>query len=69
VAYAHEDVEGLFQKVTLLEGELAEVHRARETVEEMFRSLFDMSANGMLRLVVSEKEHQEQFEELSLPWA
>jgi hypothetical protein len=57
VAYAHEDVEGLFQKVTLLEGELAEVHRARETVEEMFRSLFDMSANGMLRLVVSEKEH------------
>jgi hypothetical protein len=69
VASAHEDIEGLFQKVTLLEGELAEVHRARETVEEMFRSLFDMSANGMLRLVVSEKERQEQFEELSLPWS
>jgi hypothetical protein len=32
---AHEDAEGLVQMVALLEGELAEVHRARETVEDL----------------------------------
>jgi hypothetical protein len=42
------------------------VHRAREAVEEKFRSLPDVSAEGMRWLVVSKKEHEEQFEELSL---
>jgi hypothetical protein len=68
-ASTREDIVGLVRKVALLEGELAEPHRAREAVEEKFCNLFDMSANGMQWLVVSEKEHREQFEELSLLWA
>jgi hypothetical protein len=49
-----------------IKGELAEVHLAREVVEEKFCSLFDASADGVQRLVVSKMECQEQFEELSL---
>jgi hypothetical protein len=49
-----------------IEGELAEVHLAWEVVEEKFHSLFDASADGVQRLVVSKMECQEQFEELSL---
>jgi hypothetical protein len=30
---AHEDIDSLIQKVTRLEGELAEAHRAREVAE------------------------------------
>jgi hypothetical protein len=46
-ASTREDIVGLVRKVALLEGELAEPHRAREAVEEKFCNLFDMSANGM----------------------
>jgi hypothetical protein len=38
---------GLLCKVTLFEGELAEVRQAREVAEEKFRSLSDASANGV----------------------
>jgi hypothetical protein len=38
LASAHEDAEGLIQKVTLLEGKLAEVRQTREVAEEKFRS-------------------------------
>jgi hypothetical protein len=55
--------------VTLLEGELAKAHQAREVAKEKFHTLFDASANGARRLVVSEMEHREQFEELFLSWA
>jgi hypothetical protein len=53
---AHEDTGGLVQKVTLLEGELAEARQAREAIEEKFCNLSDMSADGVRRLVVSEDE-------------
>jgi hypothetical protein len=45
--------------VTLLEGELAKAHQAREVAKEKFHTLFDASANGARRLVVSEMEHRE----------
>jgi hypothetical protein len=38
-------------------------------VKEKFCSLSDVSADGLQWLVVSEKEHQEHFEELSFLWA
>jgi hypothetical protein len=41
-----EDAKGLLRKVTLLEGELAEAHRAQEVVEEKFHILSDASADG-----------------------
>jgi hypothetical protein len=55
LASAHEDVEGLVRKVTLLEGELAEAHRAREVAEENFYGLSDATADGVRRLVVFER--------------
>jgi hypothetical protein len=69
LASAHEDVEGLVQKVTLLKGELAEARRAWEVAEEQFYSLSNASGDGAWRLVVSKMEHREQFEELSFLWA
>jgi hypothetical protein len=63
---AHEDVEGLVQRVILLEGEHVEVHWAQEVVEEKFYSLSNTSVDGAWWLVVSEIEHREQLEELSL---
>jgi hypothetical protein len=65
LASAREDAEDLVQKVTLPEGELVEVLQALEVAEEKFYSLIDTSADVAQRLVVSEMEHQEQFEELS----
>jgi hypothetical protein len=59
----------LFGGVTILEGELAEGHRAHDAIEEKFHSLSDASADGVRRLVVSKKEHWVQFEKLSLLWA
>jgi hypothetical protein len=59
LASSREDVVGLVWKVALLEGDLAEVHRVWEAVEEKFHSLFDVLADGMRWLVVSKKEHQE----------
>jgi hypothetical protein len=61
LASACEDADVLVQKVTLLRGELAEAHRAREVVKEKFCNLFDTSANGARYLVVSEMLRQEQF--------
>jgi hypothetical protein len=66
LASAHEDAKSLVQKVTLLEGELAEAHQAQEVTEEKFHRLYDVSADGAQWLVVSEMERQEHFEELSL---
>jgi uncharacterized OsmC-like protein len=66
LAPGHEDVERLVWKVTLLEGELAEARRALEVAEEKFCSLSNVLADGVWRLVVSEMEHQEQSDELSL---
>jgi hypothetical protein len=65
-ASVREDTEGLICKVALLEGELAEERQAQEMVEEKFHSLSDALADGVWRLVVSEMEHREEFEELSL---
>jgi hypothetical protein len=67
LASAHEEVEGLVQKITLLEDELTEVRRAREVAEESSRGLSDAVANAERRWEVSKREHQEQFEELSAP--
>jgi hypothetical protein len=46
LASACEDVESLVWKVTLLKGELAEVHKAREVAEENSRGLFDAVADA-----------------------
>jgi hypothetical protein len=69
LASAQEDAEGLVRKVAVLKGELAKVHRAREVPKEKFHSLSNVSTDGARWLVVSEMEHWEQFEDLSLLWA
>jgi hypothetical protein len=43
-----------------------EAHWAQEVVEEKIYMLSNAVADGVWRLVVSEREHQEKFEELSL---
>jgi hypothetical protein len=43
---AREDIEGLVQKVALLEGELTEARRFGDVAEENFRSLSDAVADG-----------------------
>jgi hypothetical protein len=68
-ASVREDTKGLICKVAFLEGELAEARQAQEMVEEKFHSLSDALADGAWQLVVSEMEHREEFEELSLPRA
>jgi hypothetical protein len=68
LASVREDDDGLICKVALLEG-LEKVHQAWEVAEEKFHSLSNASADGTRRLVISEMEHWEQFEELSLLWA
>jgi hypothetical protein len=65
-ALVWKDVKGLVRKVVLLEGEVADARQAQEVVEEKFRSLSDESADEARRLVVSEMEHREQFEDFSL---
>jgi hypothetical protein len=52
LAYAHEEVEGLVQKVTLLEGEPAKACRAREMAEGKFHTLSDAVADGVWWMVV-----------------
>jgi hypothetical protein len=66
LAYAREETNGLIWKVTLLEGELAEARWAREVAKENFRDLSNVATDGAWRLVVTEWEHREQFEELTL---
>jgi hypothetical protein len=46
LASTREDAEGLVWKVTLLEGELAELCQAQEAVEMKFHKLSDASADG-----------------------
>jgi hypothetical protein len=66
LASAHEDAEGLLRKIALLEGELAEERRAWELVEENSCGLPDVAADAERRWELSEREHREQFEELTL---
>jgi hypothetical protein len=66
LAFAREDASGFVQRVALLKGELAEACCAREVAEENFRDLSDIANDGARRLVVFEREHQEQFDELIL---
>jgi hypothetical protein len=60
------DAEGLLRKIALLEGELAEVHPAREMAEENSCGLSGAAVDAEWRREESEREHQEQFEELTL---
>jgi hypothetical protein len=46
LASAREEAEGLVWKITFLEGELVDVRRAREVVEENSRGLSDVAANA-----------------------
>jgi hypothetical protein len=59
LASAREDAEDLARKIALLEGELVEARQAREVVEENSRGLSDVVWEE------SEREHQEQFEEVT----
>jgi hypothetical protein len=62
LAYVREDARGLIHNIALLDGELVEACWVREVALEKFRSLSGASTNGARWLVVSEMEHQEQFE-------
>jgi hypothetical protein len=66
LASAHEDVEGLVWKIVFLECQLAEERRAREVAEENSRNMSEAAADAKHRWEVSERERQEQFEELTL---
>jgi hypothetical protein len=59
LASAREDAEDLARKIALLEGELVEARQAREVVEENSRGLSNVVWEE------SEREHQEQFEEVT----
>jgi hypothetical protein len=63
---AHEEAEGLVRKITVLEGELAEVHRAREVAKENSCGLSNVTANAEWQREESEREHREQVKELTL---
>jgi hypothetical protein len=63
---AHEEAESLVWNIALLEGELVEAHRARGVSEENSCALSDMAANAERWWDVSEREHREQFEELTI---
>jgi hypothetical protein len=59
LASACEDAEGVVQRITLLEGELAEAHWAREVAEENACGLFDAVADAKQRWEESERECRE----------
>jgi hypothetical protein len=63
LASAREDAEDLARKIALLEGELVEARQAREVVEENSRGLSDAVSDVVWE--ESEREHQEQFEEVT----
>jgi hypothetical protein len=65
-AYAREEIESLVRKVALLEGELAEVHRAHEVAEETACGLSDAAADPERWQEESKRGRQEQLEELTL---
>jgi hypothetical protein len=66
---AQGDANGHIRKVALLEGEHVEAHWARDVVGERVHHFSISSVEGARRLMASETEHQEQFEELSLLWS
>jgi hypothetical protein len=66
---ARGDAKGLIRKVALLEGELVEAQRAQDVARERVHHFSISSVEGARRLMASETEHQEQFEELSLLWS
>jgi hypothetical protein len=66
---AQGDANGHICKVALLEGEHVEAHWARDVVGERVHHFSISSVEGARRLMASETEHQEQFEELSLLWS
>jgi hypothetical protein len=66
LASALDETEGLVWKITLLEGELAKVCRAREVAEETTCGLFDTMADAERRREESERGHQEHLGELTL---
>jgi hypothetical protein len=63
LASAREDAKDLARKIALLEGELVEARQAREVVEENSRGLSDAMSDVIWE--ESEREHQEQFEEVT----
>jgi hypothetical protein len=66
LASAHREAEGLVWMIALLKGELTEAHRARELAEENSLGLSDAAADAKQWQEESERESQEQFEELTL---
>jgi hypothetical protein len=66
LASAHEDVEGLARQTAFLEGELVEARQVREVIEVNSRGLSDIAVNAERWWDESEREHQEQLEELTL---
>jgi hypothetical protein len=56
----------LVRKISLLEGELVEARQAREVAEENFGGLSDVVTDAERWQEESERECQEQFEELTL---
>jgi hypothetical protein len=66
LASAHDDAEDLVWKISLLEGELREEHRAWKLAEENSHGLSDAASNAEHRWEVSEREWREQFDELTL---
>jgi hypothetical protein len=56
----------LSERSPLLEGEVAEVRRAHEVVEETTRGLFDATADVEWQWEESKRGHREQLEELTL---
>jgi hypothetical protein len=59
LASTHEETDSLVWIIALVEGELAEVHQAREVAEETTRGLFDAPVEAKQRLEEPERGHQE----------
>jgi hypothetical protein len=66
LAYAHEDAKGLVQKITHLEGELAEACQARVVAEENSYGLSDTAVNAKHQWERTKRERREHCEELTL---
>jgi hypothetical protein len=66
LASAHREAEGLVWMIALLKGELTEAHRAWELAEENSLGLSDAAVDAKQWQEESERESQEQFEELTL---
>jgi hypothetical protein len=66
LASTHEETDSLVRIIALVEGELAEVHRAGEVAEETTRGLFDAPVEAKRCLEEPERGHQEQLKELTI---